>query len=187
MSPLRTTVLALIALLALTASGCGAPTSEDASDASGSAVGQKADLGFSATTLDGRSFEGTSLRGQPTVLWFWAPWCSTCRQQIDAVVDVAEQYDGEVEVVAVGGRDDQASIREVAADIPGVTHLVDRDLEVWRHFGVTTQSVYTLIDADGTVVSEGYLTDDELRAEAAEIAGWRPDGSAHAPPVECRE
>lgn len=84
-------------------------------------MGQRADLGFSATTLD--------------------------------------------------GRDDQASIREVAADIPGVTHLVDRDLEVWRHFGVTTHSVYTLIDADGTVVSEGYLTDDEPLAAAAEIAG----------------
>ena len=50
--------------------------------------------------------------------------------------------------MAVGGRDD-----------------------VWRHFGVTTQSVYTLIDADATVVSEGYLDDDELRAGAAEIAG----------------
>lgn len=171
MSPLRTTITALVALLALTAGGCGGTTSGDASGASGSAVGEKADLGFSATTLDGRPFAGSSLRGRPTVLWFWAPWCSTCRQQIDAVVDVAEKYDGQVEVVAVGGRDDRASIREVAADIPGVTHLVDRDLEVWRHFGVTTQSVYTVVDADGTVVSEGYLDDDELKARAAEIAG----------------
>lgn len=31
-------------------------------------------LAFSATTLDGGTFEGATLAGRDVVLWFWAPW-----------------------------------------------------------------------------------------------------------------
>ena len=43
-----------------------------------------------------------------------------------------------------------------------MTHLVDDRGEVWQHFRVTAQSTYTVIDADGQIISEGYLDDAEL-------------------------
>ncbi|MEQ6900850.1 redoxin family protein [Nocardioides sp. YIM 152588] len=127
-------------------------------------------LDFTATTLDGSTFEGASLAGTPTVLWFWAPWCPTCRAQIPNVTALADEYDGEVAVVGVGGLDSAGAIEDLAADIPHVTHLVDDAGEVWRHFEVTEQSTFTIIDADGEVVSEGYLTDSELDSAVERLA-----------------
>ena len=31
-------------------------------------------LDFSGTTVSGDEFQGASLAGRPTLLWFWAPW-----------------------------------------------------------------------------------------------------------------
>ena len=33
---------------------------------------------FSSTTLDGQSVTQANFEGKPTIMWFWAPWCSVC-------------------------------------------------------------------------------------------------------------
>jgi thiol-disulfide isomerase/thioredoxin len=38
-------------------------------------------LNFTARTVTGATFDGRRLSGKPVVLWFWAPWCPTCRAQ----------------------------------------------------------------------------------------------------------
>ena len=162
---------ALAAALALLLTGCGtqeAPAGASRSDVIG--TGKIADLDFTATTVDGSPFEGSSLEGRPAVLWFWAPWCPTCLAQSVNVSDLAQKYDGEVAVVGVGGLDSTESIGELAAQIPYVTHLSDERGQVWRHFRVTAQSTYTVIDADGEIISEGYLDDAELNDLVAELA-----------------
>ncbi|MDP3892991.1 redoxin family protein [Nocardioides sp.] len=158
----------LLILLALTlaVAGCGTDTTTDEADGAGAT-----DLAFTATTLEGEEFDGTSLDGTPTVLWFWAPWCPTCRGQIPTVSGLGRTYDGQVDVVAVGGLDTQGEIEALAAEIDHVTHLVDDEGVVWKHFGVTAQSTYTVIDADGEIVHEGYLEDEALEDLVAGLAG----------------
>ena len=56
-------------------------------------------LAFTATTLDGEPFDGMSLAGKPTVLWFWAPWCPVCLQQAPGVRAAIEQYGDKVNIV----------------------------------------------------------------------------------------
>lgn len=167
-------LVTLSVLLAAQLTACGSATSEPSaasgSQPSPSGTGRIADLGFTATTLDGDTFDGNTLAGKPAVLWFWAPWCPTCRAQIGNVSALAEQYAGEVAVVGVGGLDGTAAIKAVAADIPSVTHLIDPDAKVWRHFGVSAQSSYTVIAADGEILSEGYLDDEALNALVAQLA-----------------
>lgn len=175
--------LVVLLLLVLTACGTGGSgTGDDAGAApgasatgsgaeAGSGSAEPADLDFTATTLEGKAFEGASLAGSPTVLWFWAPWCPTCRAQIPTVSGLADEYDGRVDVVAVGGLDSESEIEALAGDIDHVTHLVDAEGVVWQHFGVTAQSTYTVLDADGLVVSEGYLEDADLEDLVAELAG----------------
>ncbi len=165
-------ILALVASVALLLTACGAP--EAPSRVSGSDVigtGKVANLDFSGTTVDGSPFGGHSLEGKPAVLWFWAPWCPTCRAQSGNVSALAETYDGEVAVVGVGGLDSAEAIEELAAQIPHVTHLVDDRGEVWQHFRVTAQSTYTVIDGDGEIIAEGYLDDAELNDLVAQLAG----------------
>jgi thiol-disulfide isomerase/thioredoxin len=162
---------ALLAATVIALAGCGQQTGPPADGSGVVGAGKAADYDFAGTTLDGERFDGTRLEGKPAVLWFWAPWCPTCRAQIDGVSRLAERYDGKVAVVGVGGLDSEKAIRELAEQIPHVTHLVDHEGAVWRHFRVTEQSTYTVIDADGGIESEGYLDDDELAAMVARLAG----------------
>lgn len=157
----------LIAAL-LTVAGCST------AGAGGTAVlegtGESANLDFRATTLDGETFHGESLAGKPAVLWFWAPWCPTCRAQIPNLEEQAAEYGDDVAFVGVGGIDTEESIRTTAGGIDNLTHLVDPQGLVWRHFGVTAQSTYTVIRGDGEIVSEGYLDDGALNALVKELA-----------------
>jgi thiol-disulfide isomerase/thioredoxin len=166
------TVTTLVAGAVLVLTGCSAGSAETGGDgaagggsSTSGTTAAAADLAFTAEGLDGSSFDGEMLAGRPAVLWFWAPWCPTCRAQAPGVSRLAEQYDGQVSVVGVGGLADAGDIRDFAEQVDGPTHLVDPDGEVWRHFGVTAQSTYLVLDADGGVVAEGYLDDHVLTDE----------------------
>lgn len=128
-------------------------------------------LRFTATTVEGAPFDGAELAGQPVLLWFWAPWCPTCRGQIEQVQDLAETYADRVQVVGVGSLDDAEAIKRFAGDATGVTHLVDEQGTVWKHFGVVEQSSFVLLDAQGAkVVSTGYGGSDDLAYQVADVA-----------------
>ena len=129
-------------------------------------------LDFSGVTVEGEAFEGATLAGRPTVLWFWAPWCPTCRGQVPQVEALEAEHAGEVNVVGIGSLDSAEAIAEFADDVSGVTHLEDVDGELWRRFGVTEQSSFVVLDADGTVAFEaGYGGTDDLDAEVESLLG----------------
>ena len=65
---------AIIVSLGLVAAACAG--SEDTGEpvpAPGDAPIEDA-LAFSATTVDGTTFDAGELAGQDVLLWFWAPW-----------------------------------------------------------------------------------------------------------------
>ncbi len=125
-------------------------------------------LQFEATTLDGAVFDGSSLVGKPTVLWFWAPWCTTCIGQIPQVEAVAAQYVGEANVVGVGGLDSDSAIEDFAADLDGLTSLVDDEGAIWQRFEIIEQSSFVILDADGQEVARsGYSDELDLSSEVA--------------------
>ena len=134
-------------------------------------------LRFNATTVDGRPFEGASLAGQPALFWFWAPWCPTCRGQIDQVQGIARDFDGRVNVIGVGSLDDAKAIDRFAADAPGMTHLSDASGAIFRHFGVVQQSSFVLLDADGKkAYSVGYGGSRDLAQRVADVARLMTEG-----------
>lgn len=164
---------------------CGTASVDDRATApEGTAAAAPVDAGSAATsglydvssrTVAGDDWSGAELAGRPAVLWFWAPWCPTCRAQISGVNALAQDHGDDVAVVGVGAEDDAEAIAGFAADVdPGVTSLSDVDGSVWRHFGVTAQSTYLVLDADGQVRAEGYLDDAEL----AELVGDLVDEQA---------
>lgn len=80
-------ILSLLLALLLLVAGCagdGGDAGTVATDAAGSADSDPqgdADaaavpeaLRFTATTVDGGTFEGADYAGQDLMLWFWAPW-----------------------------------------------------------------------------------------------------------------
>ncbi|HEU5108007.1 MAG TPA: redoxin domain-containing protein [Micromonosporaceae bacterium] len=157
-------LLIVAAVVALTA--CGG--ADDPADPAGEAL-----LDFTATTVDGKAFDGRSLAGKPAVLWFWAPWCPVCLGQAPGVRETAEEYGGRVAVVGVAGLDKAEAMPEFIrlAKVESVPHLSDEAGEVWKRFGVTAQSTFVLIDADGTVTFKGRLDADEVADRAAALLG----------------
>lgn len=129
-------------------------------------------LDFTSTTVAGQAFDGASLAGSPVVLWFWAPWCPTCRGQVPQVEELARSYGDEVSVVGIGSLDSAEAIAGFARDVEGITHLEDTDGVLWRRFGVTEQSSFVVLDADGEVAFEaGYGGEDDLAAEVEAVLG----------------
>ena len=147
------------------------PSAEPA-DAGEGTAGTPELLDFTATTVGGQAFDGASLAGSPTVLWFWAPWCPTCRSQIPQVQDLAQTYGDRVGVVGIGSLDSAEAIADFAGDADGVTHLEDVDGELWTRFGVAEQSSFVVLDAAGEIVFEaGYGGSDDLGAEVDALLG----------------
>jgi len=129
-------------------------------------------LDFTSTTVEGDAFDGASLAGRPTVLWFWAPWCPTCRGQIPQVEQLAADHAGEVNVIGIGSLDSAEAISDFAGDVEGLTNLEDVEGELWKRFAVTEQSSFVVLDADGTVRFEaGYGGTDDLDAEVEGLLG----------------
>jgi thiol-disulfide isomerase/thioredoxin len=112
-------------------------------------------LRFTATTVDGEQFDAASLAGKPIGLWFWAPWCPLCRAEAPTAKQLSRTYAGKVNIVGVSGLDNLDAMRGFVSDtgVDGIPHLADENGEVWKRFGITTQSTWVFLDADGKVVA----------------------------------
>jgi len=160
----------LVAVLAV--AGCGGPAGDSSADRPG-AVASGPMLAFTATTLDGKPFDGASLQGKPAVLWFWAPWCSTCLGQAPGVREAVARYGDRVAIVGVAGLDKTEAMPEFVrlAKVEGMTHLADEAGVVWKRFGVTEQSIFVLIDAGGQVTFRGRLDPHGIPDRVAALLG----------------
>ncbi|MDH2390917.1 redoxin domain-containing protein [Streptomyces sp. HNM0663] len=124
-------------------------------------------LRFTGKTVDGKDFDGATLAGKPTVLWFWAPWCPKCRAQAAETAKVAADFSGRANVVGVAGLDRNDSMRDFVAQTRSGTfpHVSDEAGEVWKRFKVTQQSVYVILDKDGKETYSGVLPGGKGLAE----------------------
>ena len=148
------------------------PSAATATSAPTSSAPVPASLRFDGTTIDGQEFEGSTLQGRPVVLWFWAPWCPTCRSQLPEVNEIAATYQGRVQVVAVGSLDSAESISRFADDIADdAVQLSDAQGTIWKHFKVTEQSSYVVLDGTGAeTFRSGYGGSADLADEVAAVA-----------------
>lgn len=121
-------------------------------------------LQFTATTLEGDTFDGAELAGSPSVLWFWAPWCPICQAEAPEIAEAAAAHPG-VTFVGVAARDEVPAMEAFVQnhDLDGFTHLADVDGAVWAQFGVTYQPAFAFVGADGSIeVISGRLSPSEL-------------------------
>lgn len=173
----RSFLPALLAAVTLTLTGCGSENSATASDAAGTDSSTTASapataeagsatpaavpdaLQFTGTTIDGKQFDGATLAGKPTVLWFWAPWCPKCKAQGPETANVAKEFAGKANVVGVAGLDKPTAMKDFVAstNVGGFPNLSDEPGDIWKKFEITEQSIYVLLDKDGKTVFTGNL------------------------------
>jgi peroxiredoxin len=76
---------ALVALgLALVGVACHRQPSCDVKD--------RAKLDFTVKDMNGATVSLAAFRGRPLVLNFWATWCGPCKEEIPALISLAEKY-----------------------------------------------------------------------------------------------
>ncbi|PKQ27271.1 MAG: hypothetical protein CVT64_02240 [Actinobacteria bacterium HGW-Actinobacteria-4] len=130
-------------------------TDSMADDGAGDAAGDvPAQLDFRTTTVaDGAPFDGASLAGKDTILWFWAPWCPTCQAESGGIAEAAKDLPEGVTIIGVAGRADVADMQGFVNDfgVDGFEHLVDVDGAIWASFGVSYQPAYAFINDDGEI------------------------------------
>ncbi len=106
-------------------------------------------LQFTATTLSGAPFTGTSLQGKPAVLWFWTPWCPFCNAEAPGVGRVAAA-NPDVTFVGVAAHSDVAAMQSFVSKYNlNFTNLNDADGSIWARYNVPWQPAYVFYRADG--------------------------------------
>lgn len=135
-------------------------------------------------TLDGRTVTLGDETVRPVYLKFWATWCTTCLEQMDAFRADHARFGARVDFIAVntGVNDDPAAVaaylREVVLPMP--VAIDDGQLGAAFHLKVTPQHV--VIGRDGIVRYMGHLGDERLQGELQAAIDGGP--AAAAPSVQ---
>jgi thiol-disulfide isomerase/thioredoxin len=107
-------------------------------------------LQFSATTLSGAPFNGATLQGKPSVLWFWTPWCPFCNAEAPGVSQVAAANRA-VTFVGIAAHSDVGAMQDFVSKYNlNFTTLNDTDGSIWARYNVPWQPAYVFYRADGT-------------------------------------
>ncbi len=134
-------------------------------------VGRRIEL--EGTTIDGRPFKLSDLRGKPVILHYWATWCEPCKQDMKLLRRLQASY-RRAGLQIVGVNVDVT--RQLATDflketpLPWTQLFDEGSLESSRlakAFGVQTLPTMMLVDKEGKVVRHNVRAaelDDELTA-----------------------
>lgn len=107
-------------------------------------------LQFTGTRLSGAPFNGASLQGKPSVLWFWTPWCPYCNAEAPGLSQVAAANPA-VTFVGVAARSDVGAIQNFVSKYNlNFTNLNDANGAIWSAYNVPWQPAWVFYNSDGT-------------------------------------
>tara|TARA_B100000902_G_scaffold36714_2_gene43890 strand:- start:40736 stop:41233 length:498 start_codon:yes stop_codon:yes gene_type:complete len=122
------------------------------------------------TTLEGKIFNIAELNNNknPMVISFWATWCKPCKQELNNIAEVYEEWQNEtgVKLIAVS-IDDTRSMAKVAPYVNSSDWeyevYLDPNKNLCRSLGVSTVPHTFLINSKKEIVWQhrGYVEGDE--------------------------
>lgn len=134
--------------------------------AAASLVGQQAP-DFSISTLAGKSFNLSALKGKYVVLDFWASWCTPCRAANQKIKPIYEHYKNKgFEMVSVS-MDDKRNLWENAVKKDGLPWIQVSELSgikdsaLAQKYGVVSLPTVFLLDKTGKVIAQN-ISEKEL-------------------------
>lgn len=137
---------------------------------SGIAVGSDAP-GAAVETLDGKAIDlADYVKKGPTLLQFWATWCSNCKALEPRINAAIRKYEGRMKFVAVAVSVNQTVDRIKAyRDKYRMAHdiVYDRKGYAADAYEVAATSYIVVVDGKGKVVYTGLGSDQDIEAAVA--------------------
>ncbi|HEX7012290.1 MAG TPA: DsbE family thiol:disulfide interchange protein [Steroidobacteraceae bacterium] len=99
-----------------------------------------------------KQISNAEFAGRPYVVNVWATWCVGCRQEHDALLEIARR--GEVPLIGLNWKDDLALAQQWLAQLgdPYVASAFDQEGNVAIDWGVWGAPETFLVGADGTIL-----------------------------------
>jgi len=128
---------------------------------------------FILPTMTGGNVTLSELEGTPVVLNFWSIGCSYCRQQLPYLENVAQQAEGEVQVIAANIADSAASVQNFFGDYePAMIVALDENREVFVNYCQNYDNARGYIPFTLFIDSEGVVQYKRIGAFASEAEVW---------------
>jgi thiol-disulfide isomerase/thioredoxin len=115
----------------------------------------------------------STLEGTPVVLNFWSISCGWCTYQLPFLEAVAQQSEGELEVIAINMRDSALGIRSFFREYePAMTIALDENSEAFRDYCLAYNNTRGATPFTLFLDSEGMVQYVKIGAFASEAALW---------------
>jgi len=146
---------------------------------------------FEIVTLSGEVFTNASLKGQPTLLIFWAPWCRVCQRELPLLGQFhQEKKPPRLRMISIGFADNRTNVEAFVKARAGLLPFpaaYDEDRWVAQAFKITATPTSVLMDAHGQVIlihrGGGLLQNERFREFLSTLqgGGHGAEGRADSP------
>lgn len=153
-------------VLALTACGAKAGTSESAAPAA-QQERQEAKMkapDFTLEDINGGRLSLSSLKGKWVILDFWGSWCPWCIKGFPALKDAYKEYGGKLEIVGIDCGDSKEVWKAAVAqyELPWLQVYNPKNSDLTDQYGIQGFPTKFIIDPDGNVANVTIGEDPEF-------------------------
>lgn len=107
-------------------------------------------ISINAALLDGKSVSLDDYKGKPTIIYFWASWCPTCKLQSSAIDELSKEY--QVLTVALNSGSDEDIKDYMNEKGYAFATINDKSGNISRNFKVKALPTTFVIDSNGSIV-----------------------------------
>lgn len=111
---------------------------------------------FSVRTINDRTVTLADYQGKPTIIYFWATWCGTCRTSLEELKKVWPEYQGKVNFLGIDLdiEEDMALIKNFVQRNGYVGEYAEGNEDVIiKYYAITTSTKYA-IDGNAILLSK---------------------------------
>lgn len=111
---------------------------------------------FSVGTLTGDIYTSAMLKGQPTLLAFWAPWCKVCQKELPVLAEFSQhEKPAQLRILSIGFADSRGHVEEFVKARQAVfvfPTAFDDGNQMARSYRINATPTFVLVNDQGAVV-----------------------------------